>query len=437
MYKILVVDDAKDSIMLLNFDLSAAGYKVISASSGDQALLLLQSESVDLILLDMYMPGRSGLATLQHLKSETSTVNIPVIMLSSADGEDDIVNALEFGVDDYVTKPYIAKVLLARIRTSLRIMEKNRELEILACTDHLTTINNRRHFYDLAEKVISQSKRNGQEVVVAMFDIDDFKLVNDHYGHESGDNVLIDFAGLMRTTFRDYDVLGRVGGEEFAVCMPDVSVELALKACERLRQAVEEHQVPIVLPAQLQAKNISVTVSIGLASARAEMLDLTGLLRRADKSLYRAKQNGRNRIIAATALTQESIIADPQQQQQAVHLPGIEEAEGIKNVLGDRAIFNEILQMFYEDHHDDKDKLAQALESHDYQQAKHIAHTLKGVSSSVGAMDLFKRAQKLDIALREGDIDSYPALLNELRQEMCRVMQGIHKAFNEGGKYPI
>ena len=128
-YNILAVDDAKDTLMLLDFDLVEEGYQVFTAESGELAFAVLEDESIDLILLDMYMPGMSGLVMLQKLKAHLDFVNTPVIMLSASDDEDQIVAALEFGADDYVTKPYIPKVLLARIRTSLRLLEKTLELE--------------------------------------------------------------------------------------------------------------------------------------------------------------------------------------------------------------------------------------------------------------------------------------------------------------------
>ena len=136
-YQILAVDDAKDTLMLLDFDLAEEGYQVFTAESGEIAFEVLEEQAIDLILLDMYMPGISGLAMLQKLKSHSAFMSIPVIMLSASDDEDQIVAALEFGADDYVTKPYIPKVLLARIRTSLRLLEKTLELESLAKTDFL------------------------------------------------------------------------------------------------------------------------------------------------------------------------------------------------------------------------------------------------------------------------------------------------------------
>jgi DNA-binding response OmpR family regulator len=158
-YTIMAVDDAKDSLMLLEFDLSDADYEVIIANSGNEALLLLKETNVHLILLDMYIPGISGLETLKEIKANSDVAHIPVIMLSSSGDEEKIVTCLELGADDYVIKPYIPNVLLARMRNSLRFMEKTLELEILAKIDFLTKVNNRGSFQELACQQNYQSSK--------------------------------------------------------------------------------------------------------------------------------------------------------------------------------------------------------------------------------------------------------------------------------------
>ena len=195
-YRILVVDDAKDTQMLLEFDLSAAGYLVTCCDSGEDGIASLETQEIDLILLDMYMPGLSGLETLAKIRAQTISAQIPVIMLSASTDEDEVVAALELGAGDYVTKPYVAKVLLARMRTAIRLKEKTEQLEYLAKTDFLTGINNRGSFFELSNNAISLASRAGQPLVVAMFDIDFFKLVNDNYGHDAGDQVLRAFMTL-------------------------------------------------------------------------------------------------------------------------------------------------------------------------------------------------------------------------------------------------
>jgi diguanylate cyclase (GGDEF)-like protein len=423
-YNILAVDDAKDTLMLLEFDLAEEGYQVFTAESGELALAVLEEQAIDLILLDMYMPGISGLAMLQKLKSYSVLSNIPVIMLSASDDEDQIVAALELGADDYVTKPYIPKVLLARIRTSLRLLEKTLELESLAKTDFLTGINNRGSFEDLASKAISQAKRTNFPLVMAMFDIDFFKSVNDNYGHDAGDKVLIKFANVMCDCFRDYDIIGRIGGEEFAVFMPDTTGENAYIACERFRVSIENSEIQFD---ESREEKISVTVSIGLSIGQGSEINLEELFKQSDMSLYQAKNNGRNQVKGYeenSSVSSDDHSIDIQETTDDKY-PGIDFQIGVGNVLGDEDLFAEILVMFYEDHSKDSEKIQQAIYSDDQPSCKHIVHTLKGVSCSVGAMRLFELTKALDVAINLEDKGDYQRLYDPVALEMLKVLGGI------------
>ena len=295
-YRILVVDDAKDTQMLLEFDLSAAGYQVSTCDSGAEALALLESMVVDLVLLDMYMPGLSGLETLVQIKAQATSTAIPIIMLSASTDEDEVVAALELGAGDYVTKPYVAKVLLARIRTAIRLKEKTAQLEYMAKTDFLTGINNRGSFFELSNNAISLANRAGQPSVVAMFDIDFFKKVNDDYGHDAGDQVLRAFSEGMTVVFRGYDIIGRVGGEEFAVCLPNTDSKAANIACERLRFYIEQLRVHVSNDVAADI-DIKITVSIGFVIVQGDFLTIDDLLKQADNALYYAKEHGRNQVV--------------------------------------------------------------------------------------------------------------------------------------------
>ena len=433
MQTVMVVDDAKDTQMLLEFDLSSAGYHVITADSGEDAhSKLTNSSNIDLVLLDMYMPGESGLATLEKLKSQDETKDLPVIMLSASDKEDEVVQALELGASDYVTKPYIAKVLLARIRTALRLREKTQQLEKLARIDHLTKVNNRGSFEELSEKLIVQCHRYEQELSIAMFDIDFFKAINDEYGHEAGDKVLIEFAEQLTATFRECDVIGRIGGEEFAVCMPNTPIEQAYIACERLRTSVEKTAVHYQTPTNI---TINLTVSCGLASTAAELFSLAKLLRQADIGLYQAKNTGRNNTVNANTIEPavdmfiselENTGTDAGSESK---YPGIDFEIGVNNVLGDESLFQEILVMFYQDHHLDEQKIKDALSVEDFLLAKHLSHTLKGVSASIGAMSLYEVCQQLDNALNEQQEHLYQPLFADTSKELKLVLDGVEKKF--------
>jgi len=452
MYTILIVDDAKDSLLLLEFDLQTAGYNVVVAQSGQQALELLHTENIDMVLLDIYMPEMSGLVTLEKIKACPHHKNTPVIMLSASDNEDEIVQALELGAVDYVIKPYINKVLLARMNTAFRLAEKTAALEQMAKKDYLTGINNRRNFYALATKSIAYSQRYQHDVVIAMCDIDHFKRVNDQYGHDAGDHVLQEVSKILANAFRDFDIIGRIGGEEFAVCLPETSIEEAQIACERLRVNVEH--ADLVAPNSNQ--HIAITISIGIALGGKNNLSLSELLMQADQALYQAKNTGRNKIVA---FSQEHLLKQSQSPHQndacsssqemplaSTHIddntltsdekisstekgtgdyPGINTSTGINNVLGDNDLFEQVLQMFIEDHAQDGENLAKAFADNDIARMKHLAHTLKGVSSSIGAMSLYKVTKVLDEAINDQNFTEVELLIPPVSEKLNEVTEGI------------
>lgn len=426
MQTILAVDDAKDTLMLLEFDLQAEGYNVIKVNDGQSALSQLNDHSIDLVLLDLYMPGLSGIETLSQIRANDALSNVPVIMLSASDDEDEIVEALELGAHDYVTKPYIAKVLLARIRNALRLKEKSERLESLAKTDHLTELNNKGHYESLAKNAISQMSRSTNNIAMAMLDIDHFKAVNDTYGHDAGDKVLKFFARMLEATFRDYDILGRVGGEEFAVCMPNTSNIDAINACERFRAKLAESSIEIDANTSL-----NITTSIGVASAQHQDCgyDFTQLMLLADQFLYQAKEQSRNAVIShfIDENTVEQAVAEKSREMSENNekLAGIDYQIGVNNVLGDENLFKEILQMFYDDHHQDGDNIQQAISNEDHARLKSLVHTLKGVACSIGAMDLFEKTKQLDIAVNENKSASYQNLFDNVAYELERVVSGI------------
>lgn len=432
-YNILVVDDAKDTQLLLEFDLSTAGYLVSCCDSGQDAINYLESQHVDLILLDMYMPGLTGLQTLEVLKSSSTTSHIPVIMLSASTDEDEVVAALELGAGDYVVKPYVAKVLFARIRTAIRLQEKTAQLEHLAKTDYLTGINNRGSFFELSTNAVNLANRAGQPVVLVMLDIDFFKSINDNYGHDAGDEVLRVFSQGLIDVFRTYDIIGRVGGEEFAACLPNTTIEMATIACQRFREYVENLTVPIEADNNVKV-DVNITVSIGLVLADNNELNIDKLLKQADTALYYAKGHGRNQVVDVNCIDKSNKIVDKEVGNMSLDdnsiadnrdYDGIDFDIGVGNVLGDESLFVEILIMFYQDHHQDGEKIAKAIETKDMAALKHLAHTLKGVSSSVGAMQLFEVTKQLDIAVNENKLDDIPLIFAKLSPELSFVMQGI------------
>ncbi|MDO6426959.1 diguanylate cyclase [Thalassotalea sp. 1_MG-2023] len=435
-YTVMAIDDAKDTLMLLEFDLSESGYEVLTAESGEQALSLLEELNVDLILLDMHMPEMSGLTFLETLKNSRDFKNIPVIMLSASGQEEAIVSSLENGADDYVTKPYIPSVLLARIRNSLRFMEKTKQLEQLARTDSLTGLHNRGSFKELVSSVLSQAKRKHQPISVAMLDLDYFKKVNDTYGHEAGDIALKEFADILKDCFRDYDIVGRVGGEEFAVCMPGTEIDDAYLACERCRTMLEKHAMKVEY--KDYTKEFTLTVSVGVTCQNPQTMSFDELMHVADEALYNAKQSGRNQTILDENIegdTNTMMIDDTNDSLSASNVvtseteqgkyPGIEYEIGVNNVLGDEELFEEILVMFCQDHGKDKERIAQAIENNDYESLKSLVHTLKGVSCSIGAMSLYEYCKHLDVAINEHNSNQYNVLFSPVAEQLDIVVSGI------------
>jgi len=300
MTKVLVVDDVEDNIVLLTFELEDEGFDVIAAHNGNECLELVYEVEPDIILLDIRMPGISGLETLEQLKTNEDTREIPVIMVSANTADNSIVRALDLGAHDFVSKPIEYPVLSARMRSALRLVNArralvsaNNELERLATQDPLTDSYNRRHFFTLSEAEFSKSRRHQRSMAVLMIDVDLFKTINDTYGHAAGDVALHVLADCCRQATRESDILGRLGGEEFALCCPDADLEGALAMAERIRETCEEKKIPVN-----DDVYFSMTLSIGVTCISEEDQSFDRLLQRSDILLYQAKALGRNRSVA-------------------------------------------------------------------------------------------------------------------------------------------
>lgn len=298
MAKVLIVDDLEDNRQLLSFDLEDDEHEVVSACNGKECLRLAETEAPDIILLDMMMPGLSGVETLEQLKTTARLKKIPVIMVSANDTDDAVIDALDLGAHDYVTKPFIYPILAARMRSALRLKESqdalqkaNINLAFLASTDPLTGCYNRRHFFELASVEFSKAERYDRDLSVLMIDADHFKAINDQYGHAAGDEALKRLAYHCQSLVRQSDLCARLGGEEFAICCPDTDIKGGLMLAERMRKAIAEDTI------EHNGYKINLTVSIGVCAQQSCDQNLDEILNRADQKLYKAKQEGRNCII--------------------------------------------------------------------------------------------------------------------------------------------
>lgn len=296
---VLVVDDSEDNAKLLEYDLNDDGFDVLMALSGDECITTAATKRPDLILLDMRMPGLNGLETLDKLKGFPETADIPVIIISATSADDTIIKALDLGASDYVSKPVVYPILAARMRTALRVKQATRELEIvnqelrrLATTDPLTRLSNRRHFFSLAHAEFSKAQRHKRPLSIIMMDVDEFKQINDTYGHAAGDRALDILADCCREAVRESDLVGRIGGEEFAICCPDADLAGASAIAERIRATCEHRAI------RYDQSQFNFTVSLGVTSRTAHDACFEDMLNRADQLLYQAKNKGRNRSIA-------------------------------------------------------------------------------------------------------------------------------------------
>ena len=301
--RVLIVDDANTDRLLLKHHLTKLGYMTIEATNGIEAVEQFQEHchELDLILMDVQMPllnGFDAVKAIRKLQEEQRQEWLPVIFLSANAQDDDIEGGILAGGDDYLMKPISQKVLSAKMLAMQRIadmrrrlVESNLALEELASTDYLTGVANRRSFEIILEREMSFTRRYGSPMACAMFDLDRFKLVNDTYGHDAGDAVLVEVINRIKGILREGDVIGRLGGEEFAILLPKMTEDTVLEAFEPYRRVVAEKTV------EHSGIEIPITTSIGVAMYHGERESKDSLLKRADNSLYKAKETGRNKVV--------------------------------------------------------------------------------------------------------------------------------------------
>ena len=276
--------------------------KFYFAADGLEGFRQLRRHSIDLILCDLDMPGLDGFKFLRMLQSDPAKQTVPVILLTGHEDIDSKVKGLSAGASDYLTKPFEDMELIARVNVHLHLKrlrdelrEKNRELEILARQDGLTGVANRRHLMERLEVEFARCARYRRPFSLMMLDLDHFKSINDTHGHQVGDVVLKEVARCLGEVLRTNDVLGRYGGEEFAVVLPETDVDAAVAVGQRCREAIADLKIPLEDEAVLR-----VTVSIGVAGQPdIRHCKSSDLVHAADAALYEAKRSGRNRLNAA------------------------------------------------------------------------------------------------------------------------------------------
>ncbi|BEH11909.1 diguanylate cyclase [Geobacter sulfurreducens subsp. ethanolicus] len=270
----------------------------LEARDGLEGFKTLLNNKVDLVLCDLEMPRMDGFRFLSMARSRGELQDLPIILLTSREDRDTKIRGLEQGASDYVTKPFDSGELVARVRVQMKVKglqdelkRSNELLRKLSITDPLTHLHNRRHLMEMVDKEFQRASRKGGALSLVILDIDYFKKINDTYGHQEGDKVLVALADIVHQRLRSYDIAARYGGEEFVLLLPETPLQEAQAIAERLRLEVQDHVFDGSLHGQV------ITISLGVATYPSPRIEGTdSLFRQADEALYRAKQNGRNRV---------------------------------------------------------------------------------------------------------------------------------------------
>ena len=295
-FNVLVVDDEPDKRQLLAFALEAEGYEVHTADDGVSGLEAVAAHQPDLIVTDVMMPGMDGYEMVRRLRSDPRTRFIPVIIQSAARvAGQDVRLGSEVGALGYITDPTDLDLLRARTRTLLEFKRYLDSCEEAAFTDHLTGLANRRRFERQLEREVARTERYGHPFCLLLIDLDHFKQVNDTYGHDAGDEALRRVGSAIQSGTRGIDTGARIGGDEFAVILPETDFARGLEVAERLRAEIGAMDVAPVG---------RLGVSLGLAGLPACAITGAALREAADAALYEAKRAGRGRLACAPTLNQ-------------------------------------------------------------------------------------------------------------------------------------
>ena len=290
---ILIVDDEELNIKILcnlfNNINQNNQYNLISTSTGENTLKIVETKKIDLILLNIMISDMDGYEICKILKSKELTKNIPILFITDNIDDESITKAYNLGVSDYITKPFRPVELLARVKINLQLQHTISQLEYFAYYDVMTDIYNRRKFFELATKKLKSKEKN---IYGIMLDIDNFKNVNDTYGHSVGDIVIKTVATILKDSISDDMILGRIGGEEFAIVLNLSSNENVIDLVENIRQRIENTDIIIDEKKEI----VKCTISSGIAKYN-HICSLDYLLQKADESLYEAKETGKNKSI--------------------------------------------------------------------------------------------------------------------------------------------
>jgi two-component system, cell cycle response regulator len=301
--RVLVVEDRKGSYERLQ-SMLANEHEVEVETDPADALFRVADGGYDLVVVSLGLENFDGLRLCSQVRSLERTRTMPILAIAEAEDSTRLMRGLEIGINDYLIRPIDKNELLARVRTQIRKkryterLRDNVQMSIeAAITDALTGLHNRRYMETHLATLVEQAQARGKALTVLVLDIDFFKSVNDTHGHDAGDDVLREFAVRLKKSIRGIDLACRLGGEEFVVVMPDTDMAVATMVAERLRRRIAADAFPIARG----ERKVEVTISIGLAALAGADDNAANVLKRADQALYRAKRDGRNRVVADAA----------------------------------------------------------------------------------------------------------------------------------------
>jgi len=301
--RVLIVDDRPASYERAA-SMLATEHSVEIEADPSEALFRAAEGNYDLVIVSFNLENYDALRLCSQIRSLDRTRNVPILAITEPDNTARMLRGLEIGVNDYLMRPIDKNELLARARSQVRKrryterLRDNVQISIeMAITDPLTGLFNRRYLESHLATLMEQAGARGKPLAVMMLDIDYFKSINDTYGHDAGDDVLRDFAMRIKRSIRGIDLAARCGGEEFVIVMPETDLTVAAMVAERLRRRIATE--PFVISQGV--RSIPVTLSIGIAGLRGREDTAASLIKRADQALYRAKRDGRNRVVPDAA----------------------------------------------------------------------------------------------------------------------------------------
>jgi two-component system cell cycle response regulator len=295
--KILVVEDDLLCRSIIKGILERSGYCVEVAVNGQEAMDCCQTEHFPIIITDLVMPVMDGLEVCRAIRARQSDEYVFILLMTSLDERDHLIAGFEAGVDEYIVKPVHEIELLSRLKAAQRILTLEASLKALAMHDQLTGAYNRSYLERQLLKEIKRTGRYGHPLSIVMCDVDHFKSLNDRYGHQVGDQILIEVVSRINKTIRcENDWFARYGGDEFVIVLPETDTEGCRVVVERIRRLIAE------TPVTIRLSEIAITVSFGAVSIMkiglVKELPVDDIIAAADGCLYRAKDAGRNCMVA-------------------------------------------------------------------------------------------------------------------------------------------